>query len=95
MDGVLVAEHLNLDKDSLFLSEILVGTLGGRSVAKGGVFPGSGRSLAEPEPVVEKAPVSSRGPRSEPAFRPAPVSRCPPQVLSGRLEAISPPSGRL
>lgn len=49
VDGVLVAEHLNLDNDALYLSEIRVGALG---LAKGHVFLDQVEAWAEALPVV-------------------------------------------
>lgn len=53
MDGVLVAEHLNLDNDSLVLSELRVGALGGLGAAKGSLFLDQVEAWAEAGPLVE------------------------------------------
>lgn len=52
IDGALVAEHLNLANDSLFLSEIRVGALGGLGMAKGHVFVDQIEAWAEVPPPV-------------------------------------------
>ena len=50
IDGVLVAEHLNLDNDELYLSEIRIGALGTAGMVKGRVFVDQIEAWAEAPP---------------------------------------------